>query len=252
MVRSNPVVRFLFLSCLAVASLGTAAGAQSIEATRSAYAEGRFAEAVRIGAALGTSEGYALAAGSLAIHGYYFAPDDEAEALLEEATALARKAIRADPSNTDAYLRLVQAMGRHAQAIGSFEAINRGYAGKIREAAEKALELDPESAAAHAALGAWHAEVVAAAGSFIARITHGARESDAIDHFESALKHAPETKFVNLEYALGLLILDEDEYRDRARKLLARAVELPAKDAYDRLLHKRAVERLKALDASGG
>ena len=252
MVRSNPVVRFLFLSCLAVASLGTAAGAQSIEATRSAYAEGRFADAVRIGAALGTSEGYALAAGSLAIHGYYFAPDDEAEALLEEATALARKAIRADPSNTDAYLRLVQAMGRHAQAIGSFEAINRGYAGKIREAAEKALELDPESAAAHAALGAWHAEVVAAAGSFIARITHGARESDAIDHFESALKHAPETKFVNLEYALGLLILDEDEYRDRARKLLARAVELPAKDAYDRLLHKRAVERLKALDASGG
>ena len=252
MVRSNPVVRFLFLSCLAVASLGTAAGAQSIEATRSAYAEGRFAEAVRIGAALGTSEGYALAAGSLAIHGYYFAPDDEAEALLEEATALARKAIRIDPSNTDAYLRLVQAMGRHAQVIGSFEAINRGYAGKIREAAEKALELDPESAAAHAALGAWHAEVVAAAGSFIARITHGARESDAIDHFESALKHAPETKFVNLEYALGLLILDEDEYRDRARKLLARAVELPAKDAYDRLLHKRAVERLKALDASGG
>ncbi len=252
MVRSNPVVRFLFLSCLAVASLGTAAGAQSIEATRSAYAEGRFADAVRIGAALGTSEGYALAAGSLAIHGYYFAPDDEAEALLEEATALARKAIRADPSNTDAYLRLVQAMGRHAQAIGSFEAINRGYAGKIREAAEKALELDPESAAAHAALGAWHAEVVAAAGSFIARITHGARESDAIDHFESALKHAPETKFVNLEYALGLLILDEDEYRDRARKLLARAVELPAKDAYDRLLHKRAAERLKALDASGG
>ena len=252
MVRSNPVVRFLFLSCLAVASLGTAAGAQSIEATRSAYAEGRFADAVRIGAALGTSEGYALAAGSLAIHGYYFAPDDEAEALLEEATALARKAIRADPSNTDAYLRLVQAMGRHAQAIGSFEAINRGYAGKIREAAEKALELDSESAAAHAALGAWHAEVVAAAGSFIARITHGARESDAIDHFESALKHAPETKFVNLEYALGLLILDEDEYRGRARKLLARAVGLPAKDAYDRLLHKRAVERLKALDASDG
>ncbi len=252
MVRSKPVVRFLLLSCLAAAPLTGTAGAQSIEETRSAYAEGRFADAARIGAALGTSEGYALAAGSLAIHGYYFAPDDEAEALLEEATALARKAVRADPSNTDAYLRLVQAMGRHAQAIGSFEAINRGYAGKIREAAEKALELDPDSAAAHAALGAWHAEVVAAAGSFIARITHGARESEAMAHFEAALKHAPDTKFVNLEYALGLLVLDEDENRGRARKLLARAIELPAKDAYDRLLHKRAVERLKALDSSGG
>lgn len=252
MVRSNPVVRFLFLACLAIAPLGAAAGAQSIEDARSAYAEGRFADAARIGAALGTSEGYALAAGSLAIHGNYFAPDAEAETLLEEATALARKAIRVDPSNADAYLRLVQAMGRHAQAIGSFEAINRGYAGKIREAAEKALELDPESAGAHAALGTWHAEVVAAAGSFIARITHGARESHAIAHFESALKHAPDEKLVNLEYAFGLLLLDEDEYRDKARKLLVRAVGLPAKDAYDRLLHKRAVERLKALDAPGG
>ena len=252
MIRAHVVRCFLLLSCLVVAPLGGTAGAQSIEEARSAYAEGRFADAARIGATLGTSEGYALAAGSLAIHGYYFASGDEAEALLEEATALARKAIRADPSNTDAYLRLVQAMGRHAQAIGSFEAINRGYAGKIREAAEKGLELDPESAGAHAALGTWHAEVVAAAGSFIARITHGARESDAIAHFEAALKHAPDEKLVNLEYALGLLILDEDEYRGRARELLARAVELPAKDAYDRLLHKRAVERLKALDASGG
>ena len=252
MVRSNPIVRFLLLACLAVAPLGGTAGAQPIEEAKSAYAEGRFADAARIGASLGTSEGYALAAGSLAIHGFYFAPDAEAETLLEEATALARKAIRVDPSNPDAYLRFVQAMGRHAQAIGSFEAINRGYAGKIREAAEKTLELDPESAAAHAALGAWHAEVVAAAGSFIARITHGARESDALAHFESALKHAPDTKFANLEYALGLLLLDEDEYRGKARKLLARAIELPAKDAYDRLLHKRAVERLKDLDASGG
>ena len=252
MIRARAVRCFLLLSCLAVAPLGGTAGAQPIEEARAAYAEGRFADAVRIGAALGTSEGYALAAGSLAIQGYYFALDDEAEALLEEATALAQKAIRADPSNTDAYLRLVQAMGRHAQAIGSFEAINRGYAGKIREAAEKALELDPESAPAHAALGTWHVEVVAAAGSFIARITHGARESDAIAHFEAALKHAPDMKFVNLECALGLLILDEDEYRARARELLARAVELPAKDAYDRLLHKRAVERLRALDASGG
>ena len=252
MIRANAVRRFLLLSCLATAPLAGTAGAQSIEEAKSAHAEGRFADAARIGGALGTSEGYALAARSLAIHGYYFAPDAEAEALLEEATALARKAIRVDPDNAEAYLRLVQAMGRHAQAIGSFEAINRGYAGKIREAAEKALELDPEMAAAHTALGAWHAEVVAAVGSFLARITHGARESDAFAHFEAALKHAPDTKSVNLEYALGLLTLDEDEYREKARGFLERAIGIPAKDAYDRLLHKRAVERLAALEASGG
>lgn len=243
--------RFLLLAGLALALPG-GAGAQSVQEARAAYAEGRFADAARIGAAIGTSEGYTLAARSLAIHGYYFAPDDEAEALLEEATALAGRAIQSDPENPDAYLRLVQALGRHAQVIGSFEAINRGYAGKIREAAETAVRLDPEMASAHTALGAWHAEVVGAVGSFLARITQGAREKDAIAHFEAALKRAPHTKSVNLEYALGLLVLDEDEYRDKARRLLARAIEIPAKDAYDRILHRRAVARLKALDASGG
>ena len=172
--------------------------------------------------------------------------------MLEEATALAGRAIQSDPENPDAYLRLVQALGRHAQVIGSFEAINRGYAGKIREAAETAVRLDPEMASAHTALGAWHAEVVGAVGPFLARITQGAREKDAITHFEKALKHAPHTRSVNLEYALGLLVLGEDEYRDKARRLLARAIEIPANDAYDRILHRRAVERLATLDASGG
>ena len=240
---------FLLLAWLATAP---AAGAQTMEEARAAYAEGRFGDAARIGEAVATSEGYALAARSLAIHGYYFAPREEEEAVLEEATVLARRAIEADPDNPDAYLRLVQALGRHAQAIGSFEAINRGYAGKIREAAETALGLDPDMASAHTALGAWHAEVVGAVGSFLARITHGARESDAIGHFEKALELAPDGKSVNLEYALGLLVLDEDEHRDKARALLARAVEIPAKNAYDRILHRRAVERLKALDAPGG
>ena len=86
----------------------------------------------------------------------------------------------------------------------------------------------------------------------MARLTYGAREETALASLQRALELAPEAKAVPLQYALGLLVLDEDEYRDKARRLLKRAVELPAKDAYDRILHKQAVERLKALDASNG
>ena len=86
----------------------------------------------------------------------------------------------------------------------------------------------------------------------MARVTYGAREEDALASFERALRLAPGAKAVPLQYALGLLILDDDEYREKARGLLKRAIEIPAKDAYERILHKRAVERLKALDASGG
>ena len=58
-------------------------------------------------------------------------------------------------------------------------------------------------ASAHLAMGAWHAELVALVGSFLARITYGAREKDAIAHFEKALKRDPDGKAVYLEYALG-------------------------------------------------
>ena len=113
--------------------------------------------------------------------------------------------------------------------------MNRGYAGKIRAATEDALRLDPEMVPAHLSLGRWHAGLVGMAGSFPARLTYGAREKDAIASFERALELAPHAKTVFLEYALGLLALDDDKYREPARGLLKRAIEIPAKDAYNPL-----------------
>ena len=49
--------------------LAGAARAHSVEAARAAYAEGRFIHAAELAASLETSEGYALAARSLAIYG---------------------------------------------------------------------------------------------------------------------------------------------------------------------------------------
>lgn len=251
--RAGLAFGVLVFSCLALVSPPSfAAGPQSIEEARAARSEGRFVEAARIAEAVGTSEGFALAAESVTIHANYIAEDDRKEALFERAIGLAEEAIRSDPDNADAHLQLARAIGRHAQTIGSFKAANRGYAEKIRDATEQALRLNPKMVSAHLSLGLWHAEVVGAVGSFMARLTYGAREKDALASLQQALELAPEAKAVPLQYALGLLVLDEDEYRDKARRLLKRAVELPAKDAYDRILHKQAVERLRSLDASGG
>ena len=62
------------LACVAVVSmlpLAATAGAQSIDAARNAFAEGRFIEAARLAEALDTSEGFALAARSVTIQAYY-------------------------------------------------------------------------------------------------------------------------------------------------------------------------------------
>ena len=100
---------------------------------------------------------------------------------------------------------------------------------------------------AHLSMAAWHAEAVNA-GGFMAGVLYGASGKDALAHYDRALTLAPDSKAVLFEYALGLLLLDGERNRDRARGLLARATALPSKSAYDRIIHRRAVARLAALD----
>ena len=254
MHRSAHGAGILFVCCLALAhvlSLTGSADAGTIDEAQSAYAEGRFTEAARIGEALGTSRGLALAAKSLTVHGVYNVREGERQSLFERAVKLARLAIRTDSGNADAHLQLARAIGRLAQEIGSAEAMDRGYPKEIRAASENALRLDPEMASAHISLGRWHAGVVDAAGSFLARITFGAREKHAIASLQRGLELAPDSKSVMLGYAVGLLTLDEDEHREEVRDLLKRAIEIPARDAYDRLLHERVIDRLKTVQADG-
>ena len=246
------VVKPARLVCVATVSmlpLVATAEAQSIDAARAAYVEGRFLEAAELAEALGTSEGFALASRSVTIQAYYISRDDEKDALFERALALAQEAIRSDPRSPEAYIQSARVMGRHGQTIGVLESTTKGYAEKIRETVEKALRLSPKMPEAHLSMGMWHSEVVSSLGSFMADIMFGADEDEAIKFYKRALKGAPEEKIVPLEYAIGLLALDDDDYRKQARRLLQRAIKLPTKDAFDDLIHQKAVETLAALDS---
>ena len=239
----------VLLTCLMIACMFAPAGAacaQSIEEARAAYAEGRFVKAAELARVIGTSEGYALAADSLAIHGYYIAPEGEKAGLFKRAEKLAREAVRLDAANPEAHLQLAHAMGRQAQVGGALKALKEGYATKVRDAIQEALRLDPKMAAAHVSLAAWHAGAVGA-GGFFAGLLYGASEEEALAHFGRALELVPRDKSALFEYALGLLSLDAEENRARARGLLERAVKLPPEDAMERLIHQKAVERLAAM-----
>ena len=244
-------VCLVFSCCLAfvcILALIGVAHAQPIDKAKAAYAQGRFMEAARIGESLGTSQGFALSAKSLSIYAHYIAKKDENKELLERALRLAKKAVLSDPGNADAHMQLARVIGRRAQTVGIFEAA--GEAEKIRESTENALRINPKLAAAHISLGRWHSELVGAMGSFMARTVYGARKDDAIASFERAFAIAPNEKSVPLEYALGLMALDDYRYREKARDLLMRAIGLPAKDAYERILHIEAVEALDNLNES--
>ena len=218
-----------------------------MQQARVAHAEGRFVEAAELGAALKTSEGYALAAKALSLQGYVVAKDKDKQGLFQRAVELGEEAVRLDPANPEAHIQLAHARGRYAQTIGFLQAVTGGYATKVRESVEEALRLDPEKAAGHLSLATWHAEIVYAAGG-MAGFLYGATEKKARHHYARALELVPDAKVVCVEYAYGLLLLDEEGNREEARRLLERAIKKPSKDAVDRFYHKRAVARLATLD----
>lgn len=231
--------------CIGLLSAGAASG-QSIEAARTVLSEGRFVEAAEVAEALDTSDGYALAAEALAIHGHYLATEDAKAELLGRAMQLGQEAIRKDPDNPAAHLQHAHAMGRYTQAVGTLR-VKREYARRVRAALERALLLKPGLAEAHLSLGAWHAEAIRD-GGFMARVLFGASGNEARAHYNAALELAPDAKIVHAEYALGLLLLDRRKHLEEARSLLERAKELPSRDAHDGIVHDRVIANLAELD----
>lgn len=224
------------------------ASAQSMEDARKAYAEGRFLEAADLAEALATSDGYALAAKSLAIHAYHLAAEEDRQGLYERAVQLGEQAVEADSANAEAYFQSAHAVGRYSQTLSGMTALRQGYGGRARDLLDATLARDSLYADAHVALGSWHADIVDRAGRMIARITYGANRGDATTHFERALQLAPESRLVMFEYALRLPLLKGREGRELAREMMLKAAEIPVGDAYDKLILERLMAELKVLE----
>lgn len=231
---------------LAAAAAGAAA--QTIEDAQAAYTEGRFLEAAEIGEALGTSEGYALATKSIAIHGFYLAADEEKQGLYERAMELGEMAVEADPSNPEAHYQSAHALGRYSQTIGAMTALRRGYGGRIRDLLEATLARDSTYWEANLALGGWHADIVDRAGRFMARVTYGANRGEATTNFERAMELNPGSRLVIFEYSLRMPLLKGREGRELQREMMLEASRLPLGDAYDRLIQERLLAELEALE----
>ena len=180
------------------------------------------------------------------MQGHFFAKGEEKKALFERAVRLAEEAVRLDPGNPEAHIQLAHTTGRYGQALGFLQAVAGGYGTKVRESVEEALRLDPDKPAGHLSMATWHAEIVNAAGA-MAGFLYGASEKKARGHYDRTLELMPEAKVVCVEYAFGLLLMDEERNREEARGLLERALKKPSKDAVDRLYHRQAAVRLAAL-----
>jgi len=209
--------------------------AASLQQAWRMFHRGDFAEAIAAGSKLG-ARGATVANKAAAVAATYLEEDDKrALRLLGDAAKRAEQATYSSSGDANAWYMLAFVLGRYAQRISIVQALSEGLGGKVAQALDRALELEPAHADAHIALGVFHAEIIDKVGSLAGRLTYGADASKSVKHFEQALKLNPASAIAYMEYANGLLMLHGDKQKKKAVELYRKAAAMKPMDAMERL-----------------
>jgi tetratricopeptide (TPR) repeat protein len=213
------------------------------------YARGDYEQAARLGEASHTAPG--LATGARALLADDVLRDAPCLACLERAENLARQAVAADPHFALGQVWLAVSLGYQARIIGAVKARLKNMPAQSRAALDQAVKDDPGNAFAVSALGGWHIEVVRGGGATLARLFYGARESEAVNLFDRAVRLAPGNVAVRYQIALSLAGFDAGKYQARIGAELKAAISDQPETAYEKRMQSRAGELLALLNQSG-
>jgi tetratricopeptide (TPR) repeat protein len=199
------------------------------------YHQGEFEKACEAGLAAGV-DGYNVANKAAMIYATYLEDNDQRKLdLFQSISARCEELQQAQPKNANAHYFQAYALGRYSQGISVLNALAHGLGGKIKAALDAALKLEPKHAEAHTAMGAYHAEIVDKVGALIGKLTYGAKKELAVEHFESALKLAPDSAIARIEYANALVMLFGQSKMAQAVKLYEKAATATPVEAMERL-----------------
>ena len=195
------------------------------------YHNGDFESAAKKGVKL-VEHGAVILAKSVATYCDYLCEDeDQALQLLTDAMDFCEEAVESLPDCANAQFVNALLIGRYSQRISITKALSKGLGGKVKRYLDKTLELEPNHAEAHTALGLYHSEIINKVGSMIGGLTYGAKKSIAIEHFEKSIELTPNIPITSIEYANGLMLLEGDKASDKIYELYEHAVNQEAKDA---------------------
>jgi tetratricopeptide (TPR) repeat protein len=219
---------------------GSAAPAPGLRDAWRAFHEGDFPNAIKLGSELGPLGAVVAnkAAGIYAVYGRRSAA--QRIELLETAARRGEAAVKVLPDHANVQYMLALVLGRYSQDISIIKAAASGVAGRVRKYLERSIELEPSHAEAHVALGLYHAELIGKLGRLAASLTYGASQDKALEQFKRALKLAPASPIVHIEYANGLMLLDAGRYRAQAEELYGQAAAHEPIDAMERFDVERA------------
>lgn len=196
---------------------------------------GDFQGAVKLADTLGL-QAHAVANKATGIYASYLEDDTKRQIdCFKSAIARAEKAIAAYPDDPNSHYFHAFNLGRYSQSISVVKALKQGVGGKISQSLRKTLELQPDHADAHIAMGMYHAEIIDKVGKMLGSVTYGASEKEAVQHFETALKLCSKSPIAHIEYGNGLYMLFGDKRVDEVTDLYIKAAEMQPNDAMEQL-----------------
>jgi hypothetical protein len=199
------------------------------------FHNGEFQKAVEAGLKAGGA-GITAANKAACIYATYLEKKEKArlDMYMEVAQRAEAQAMQ-DPHNPNAFYWQAYALGRYSQGISVAKALAQGLGGKVKNALENTIKLQPKHADAHIALGAFHAEVIDKVGSLIGGMTYGAKKDTGLQLFQQALKLNFESAIAMIEYANAMVMLDGDKMMKEATRLYQLAAAAKPMDAMERL-----------------
>jgi tetratricopeptide (TPR) repeat protein len=210
------------------------------------FHNGEFQQAADAGLAAGGA-GVTVANKAACIYANYLEQREKARLdLFLEAAQRAELQAAAEPENPNAWYWQAYALGRYSQGISVAKALAQGLGGKVKEALERTIHLQPRHADAHVALGAFHAEVIDKVGTLIGGMTYGAKKETGLKMFQEALRIHPRSPIGLIEYANGLVMLEGEKKMNEATRLYQQAAALQPLDAMERLDVELARTELEA------
>jgi len=196
---------------------------------------GEFQQAVAEGLAAGDA-GLTVANKATCMYANYLEKREQVRLeLLQETARRAEAQAARDPKNANAWYWHAYALGRYSQGISVSRALAQGLGGRIKEALERAIKLQPRHADAHFALGAFHAEVIDKVGTLVAGMTYGAKKELGLRLFQDGLGIHPLSVIGMIEYGNGLLMLEGEDRLQEATAWYEQAARCEPVDAVERL-----------------
>jgi len=222
-----------------------AALAATIQVVWRYFHSGDFQQAVSLSEKCGQLA-HAPANKAAGVYATYLEPDEaKQQACYQAAIRRAESAIQTLPDDPNSHYFHAFNLGRYSQSISVITALSQGIGGKIQTSLQNALELQPDHAEAHTAMGMYHAEIINKVGRMLGKMTYGASAVKALEHFERALELTPNSPIAHIEYANGLYLLFGDDRLDEVTDLYVKASELRPKDAMEKLDVEAALAELE-------